>query len=110
MTLEQKLMLGSFLGVAAFVAFKGFKGAGAAAGGAVVDLVDGVISGTVIAAGSTIGIPDTTTKESISACSAAMDAYAAGDVWSAPWKVMTYCDASTYLKWAASGGSNRSGK
>ncbi|MEH0165569.1 hypothetical protein [Roseateles microcysteis] len=48
----------------AWVAYKGgFKGAGAAIGGAAVDLVDGTVSGGAIAIGKAVGIPETNLTE-----------------------------------------------
>lgn len=90
------LLVGAAL---AYIAINGINGAAKAAGSAAVDAAAGVVVGV----GSAFGVPDTTTAESRSSCCQAMNDYAAGAIFSAPWKVMTYCDAMTYLKWAATG-------
>lgn len=46
-----------------WAASKGAKGTGQAIGGAAVDLANGIVSGTVVGIGSTVGIPETNLTE-----------------------------------------------
>lgn len=75
-------------GALAWVAYKGASGAGAAIGGAAVDMVDGVVSGAVIGAGSMIGIPPTNKTQ----CE--IDR-AKGDTWAASFS----CPAKDFLNY-----------
>lgn len=72
-----------------YTATRGAKGAGQAIGGAVVDLADGVVTGTVKGVGGVLGIPDTDATK----CAAAK---AAGNTWEASF----YCPAGEFLGWA----------
>jgi len=66
--------------------------AGQSVGRAAVNLVDGVASGTIIGIGNLLGVPETTTPDSVNRCEAAK---ASGNCFDA----MTYCTAGDYLKW-----------
>lgn len=70
-----------------FVASKGAAGAGAAVGGAAVDLVDGVLTGTVTGIGGVVGVPQT----SLTQCQRDK---AAGDTWAASFS----CPAADFLR------------
>lgn len=70
----------------------GGAGLGAAAAGAVVDAVGGAATGTVIAIGKQVGIPET----SMSACE---QAKAEGRAWDASFA----CPASDFMAWVLSG-------
>lgn len=63
--------------------------------GAAVDAVNGVVSGTVVGIGKTVGIPPTDPSE----CAKCM---AAGDVWGASFA----CPAADFLKWVTGRNSN----
>lgn len=66
---------------------KGARETGAAIGGAVVDLADGVLSGAVVGVGSAVGIPATEPSR----CEAAK---AANNLWD----VSLYCPAADYFR------------
>lgn len=54
---------GAVLAAIAYVALRGVKNVGADLGGAAVDLVDGVVTGTVTGIGEHIGVPKTSQTE-----------------------------------------------
>lgn len=54
---QAELLMLAGLGVAAFVAVKGIRGAAAAAGGAIVDAASGAVVGVTDAAGQAVGLP-----------------------------------------------------
>jgi hypothetical protein len=54
---------GAVLAALAYVSTKGAKGAGEQLGGAAVDLVNGIVSGSVVSAGALVGIPATNETE-----------------------------------------------
>lgn len=60
---------------------------GSAVGGAAVDLITGTAAGTVIAAGSAVGVPETSTTQ-------CQKDQAAGDTWAASFS----CPAGTFIK------------
>ncbi|WP_151446730.1 hypothetical protein [Lacisediminimonas profundi] len=74
-------------GALVYVSIKGAKGAGQAIGSAAVDMVDGVVSGTVEGIGSFAGIP----KTNMSECERAR---AEGRTWDASFA----CPAKDFLK------------
>ncbi|MGA8787258.1 MAG: hypothetical protein WB542_18180 [Polaromonas sp.] len=93
---------GAVLAALLWFAKRGSKGTGAAIGGAVVDLADGVVSGVVVGAGELVGLPATDKG----ACQRCIDEFRA-----APWyqqaylsfKVSANCQASDYLRFIGTG-------
>lgn len=82
------MLAAGLVGAAAlFVASRGARETGAAIGGAAVDLVDGVVSGGVLAVGDMVGVPRTEPTK----CEAAK---AAGDLWAVSWA----CPAADYFR------------
>jgi hypothetical protein len=71
-----------------WAATKGAKGTGQAIGGAVVDMANGVVSGTVVGIGSAVGIPETNLTE----CEKAKRE---GRTWDASFA----CPATDFLKY-----------
>lgn len=67
---------------------KGAGGAGAAIGGAVVDMADGIVSGVVVGAGEIVGIPATNLND----CERAK---AEGRTWDASFA----CPAGNFIKY-----------
>lgn len=74
------------------VSRKGVAGIAESAGRAAVDMVDGVVAGTVKGIGEAVGIPDTDAQK-------AEVAMRQGDVLG----VSLYAPAGTFVKWLASG-------
>lgn len=76
-------------GALAWVAYKGgAKGTGAAIGGAVVDLADGVIGGAVVGTGQLVGIPATNMTQ-------CQRDQAAGNTWAASFS----CPAKDFISY-----------
>lgn len=91
MKLEQDaILIGAGLGLLAiaFIAIKGIKGTAAAVGSAAVDVVDGVVTGTVEGIGGAVGIPKTSQTE-------CQKAKAEGRTWDASFA----CPAKDFLKY-----------
>lgn len=91
MKIEQApIMIGAGLGLLAvvWIAYKGIKGTAAAVGSAAVDVVDGVIAGTVEGIGGAVGIPKTSQTE-------CQKAKAEGRTWDASFA----CPAGEFIKW-----------
>lgn len=78
--------------VLAWLATRGAKGMGQDIGSGAVNLVDGVVSGAVTAAGGLVGIPLTDAQK-------AEQAKRDGDVWAAS----AYMTAPEFIKWIAAG-------
>lgn len=86
--------------VVAWIALRGFKGAGKDVGAAVVDVADGVVSGAVEQIGGIAGIP----KTGVQACQAAIDDFKASPWYEQSYKsfsVATHCSAPDYVKFIA---------
>lgn len=81
---------GAVLAALAYVLLNG-RNAGAAMGGAVVDLADGIIGGVVVGAGQVVGVPPTNLSE----CERAK---AEGRTWDASFA----CPAGNFLKYVFS--------
>lgn len=103
---REYLIGGAVLAAVLYVWMRGTKQAaqdvGAAVGGAVVDLADGLVSGTVLGGGAAVGLPVPT----VDACTRAIAEYRA-----APWYRQAYlsfnvsaqCTAADYLRFVATG-------
>lgn len=94
MTITEKALMGAGAGLLIalmWASFKGSRNAGAAFGGAVVDMADGVVSGVVVGAGSLVGIPET----SLTQCE---QDKAAGRTWDASFS----CPAGSFIKYVFS--------
>ncbi|MDF3822334.1 hypothetical protein P3G55_20690 [Leptospira sp. 96542] len=83
---------GVALGLIAYTTIRGAKGVGQDVGKAAVDLVDGVVSGSVTQAGQIVGIP----KTDMSECERAK---AEGRTWDASFA----CSAGDFISWLAGG-------
>jgi hypothetical protein len=92
MKINYTLLAGAAVAAALVYKFKDFKGFGAGVGGAVVDVVDGVIGGTVVGIGQAVGVPPTSQTE----CQRAM---AEGRTWDASFA----CPAGDFLGYAFGG-------
>lgn len=79
------------LGAFAWFALRGAKGIGRDIGSGTVDLVDGVVTGSVITAGVAVGIPET----NMTKCQQAM---AEGRTWDASFD----CPAAEFLRYLRS--------
>lgn len=91
MALQTKLIIGAGVGLLAafaWMARNGATGAGQAAGAAVVDLADGVLTGAVVGAGSLAGIPAT----NLTQC---QKDKAAGNTWDASFS----CPAKEFISY-----------
>jgi len=78
----------ALLAAVAYVSIKGAKGTGQAIGGGAVDLVNGVIEGSVTGVGEAVGIPATDMTE----CQRAM---AEGRTWDASFA----CPAAEFIRY-----------
>lgn len=87
---QDVILIGAGLGLLAiaFIAIKGIKGTAAAVGSAAVDVVDGVVTGTVEGIGGAVGIPKTNQTE-------CQKAKAEGRTWDASFA----CPAGEFVKW-----------
>lgn len=88
---QTKLIIGAGIGLIAALAWmarNGATGAGQAAGAAVVNLADGVLTGAVVGTGSLVGIPATSQTQ-------CQKDQAAGDTWSASFS----CPAKEFISY-----------
>lgn len=93
---------GAVLAAVAYIAMRGAKGTGKDIGGAAVDLVDGVIEGTVVSTGKLVGLPETSKSE----CQKRIEEFRA-----APWYQQAYlsfgvsanCSVSDYARFITTG-------
>lgn len=89
------LIGGAVVLAVAYVWLRGVKGVASDVSGAVVDLADGVVTGTVLGAGDVIGLPRT----NVGACTQAVYDFRAAPWWKQAYMslaVSANCSASDY--------------
>ena len=89
MKINYTLLAGAAVAAALAYKFKDWKNLGAGVGSAAVDVVDGVIGGTVVGIGQVVGVPPTNKNE----CQRAI---AEGRTWDASFA----CPAKDFLSYA----------